>query len=351
MHPTPTQDSNNRNMNPNVVEFKNKRGIRFTTASDKSLEKIEEVEADNSQQHHGADTGEEPLLKQMNTPYGIPCVRELVRFLVSLINPHEKQNSETMIHLGLKLLLIAVESDMEAIAMHPPLQAIFKNELVKNLIALLSYNSPNNNGSIILLTVLRILFIIFDSMRMDMKYQLEVFITRLMEIIGDGQQNPININQNQQSRWMYEQRELALDYLTQLWKLPTFVTELYLNYDCDLFCSNLFEDLTKLLSKNAFPMQTGINSIHLLCLEGLASILDGIESHCTTRLNSTSSGVNTSSSSSSDESNSSVFYHDYEPGEVKLEKSDESGQLPTHEQLMAIRHKKKLYHTGKEIIL
>ena len=27
------------------------------------------------------------------------------------------------------------------------------------------------------------------------------------------------------------------------------VTELYLNYDCDVYCSNLFEDLTKLLSK------------------------------------------------------------------------------------------------------
>ena len=31
----------------------------------------------------------------------------------------------------------------------------------------------------------------------------------------------------------------------QLWRIPSLVTELYLNYDCDIYCSNLFEDLTK----------------------------------------------------------------------------------------------------------
>ena len=39
------------------------------------------------------------------------------------------------------------------------------------------------------------------------------------------------------------------DALVQLWKVPGLVTELYLNYDCDPYCSNLFEDVTKLLSK------------------------------------------------------------------------------------------------------
>ena len=47
----------------------------------------------------------------------------------------------------------------------------------------------------------------------------------------------------------YDQREIALESIVQLWRIPGLVTELYLNYDCDLYCSNLFEDLTKLLSK------------------------------------------------------------------------------------------------------
>ena len=52
----------------------------------------------------------------------------------------------------------------------------------------------------------------------------------------------------------YEIKELAIDNIVSLWSIPNFVTELYLNYDCDLYCSNLFEDLTKTLSKTAFPV-------------------------------------------------------------------------------------------------
>ncbi|MEQ2200695.1 hypothetical protein XENOCAPTIV_001781 [Xenoophorus captivus] len=47
----------------------------------------------------------------------------------------------------------------------------------------------------------------------------------------------------------YEMKEMGLEALVQLWRIPSFVTELYINYDCDFYCSNLFEDLTKLLSK------------------------------------------------------------------------------------------------------
>lgn len=47
----------------------------------------------------------------------------------------------------------------------------------------------------------------------------------------------------------YEMKEMALEAIVQLWHIPSFVTELYINYDCDYYCSNLFEDLTKLLSK------------------------------------------------------------------------------------------------------
>ena len=54
------------------------------------------------------------------------------------------------------------------------------------------------------------------------------------------------------SRISYEQREIALESIVQLLRIPGLVTEIYLNYDCDLFCSNLFEDLMKLLSKVSY---------------------------------------------------------------------------------------------------
>lgn len=373
-HPTPTQqqqESTPKNLNPNVVEFKNKRGIKFTNATPDipeedghSEDTAGDLEENLTEASKVPEVEEDESAKRLNTPYGIPCVRELLRFLVSLINPHEKQNTEMMAHLGLKLLLVAIESDMEGISRHPQLANIVRNEFVKNLIALLQWQSTN---TVILLIVMRILFIIFETMRFSMKYQLEAFLSKVMELIGDPSQHvqgpphhhqsSHNLHTLNPNQWNYEQRDIALDYLIQLWKLPTFVTELYLNYDCDLFCSNLFEDFTKLLSKNAFPMQTGINTIHLHCLDGLVSILDGIEVHCTTRL---TGSANISASTNSDESTcSSVFYHDFESNEARFEKyaaissaggtcEDAEALLPTHEQLMAIRHKKKILHSGCE---
>lgn len=66
----------------------------------------------------------------------------------------------------------------------------------------------------------------------------QMYIKKLMEIIT--MENP---------KMPYEMKEMALEAIVQLWHIPSFVTELYINYDCDYYCSNLFEDLTKLLSK------------------------------------------------------------------------------------------------------
>lgn len=65
-----------------------------------------------------------------------------------------------------------------------------------------------------------------------------MYIKKLMEIIAV--ENP---------KMPYEMKEMALEAIVQLWRIPSFVTELYINYDCDYYCANLFEELTKLLSK------------------------------------------------------------------------------------------------------
>lgn len=54
-----------------------------------------------------------------------------------------------------------------------------------------------------------------------------------------------------QTRVSYEQKEMALESIVQLWRIAGLVTELYLNYDCNLYCSNLFEDLTKVKAYNS----------------------------------------------------------------------------------------------------
>lgn len=57
----------------------------------------------NTQGVRFISTTEEEANRQkgaVHVPYGLPCVRELLHFLISLINPLVRQNSEAMIHVG-----------------------------------------------------------------------------------------------------------------------------------------------------------------------------------------------------------------------------------------------------------
>lgn len=46
-----------------------------------------------------------------------------------------------------------------------------------------------------------------------------------------------------------EVRELLLECLLQCARVPTFMVDLWFNYDCDLSCGDLFEELIQFLSK------------------------------------------------------------------------------------------------------
>uniref|UniRef100_A0A452HN24 Golgi-specific brefeldin A-resistance guanine nucleotide exchange factor 1 n=1 Tax=Gopherus agassizii TaxID=38772 RepID=A0A452HN24_9SAUR len=218
------------------MDYVNPRGVRFTQSSQK--EGIALV------------------------PYGLPCIRELFRFLISLTNPHDRHNSEVMIHMGLQLLTVGLES--APVANCQSLLGLVKDELCRHLFQLLSVERLNLYAA-----SLRVCFLLFESMREHLKFQLEMYIKKLMEIITV--ENP---------KMPYEMKEMALEAIVQLWRIPSFVTELYINYDCDYYCSNLFEDLTKLLSKNAFPVSGQLYTTHLLSLEALLTVIDSTEAHC-----------------------------------------------------------------------
>ncbi|XP_071758007.2 Golgi-specific brefeldin A-resistance guanine nucleotide exchange factor 1 [Centroberyx gerrardi] len=218
------------------MDYVNPRGVRFT----------------QSTQRDGASL----------IPYGLPCLRELFRFLISLTNPHDRHNTDAMMHMGLQLLTVALEA--AHIASYQSLLGLVKDELCRHLFQLLSVDRMNLYAASI-----RVCFLLFESMRMHLKFQLEMYLKRLMDIIT-----------SENIKMPYEMKEMALEALVQLWRIPSFVTELYINYDCDFYCSNLFEDLTKLLSKNAFPVSGQLYTTHLLSLEALLTVIDSTEAHC-----------------------------------------------------------------------
>lgn len=111
---------------------------------------------------------------------------------------------------------------------------------------------------------------------------MEYFLNKLAEIIGS--ENP---------RTPYEIRELALDNLLQFLRIPSFAAELYINYDCNLYCTNLLEDLIKLLSKNALSVTQAIYTVHEMSLDGLMTIVSDIERNCAKYATTTTIGSET----------------------------------------------------------
>lgn len=127
---------------------------------------------------------------------------------------------------------------------------------------------------------LQVCFLLFEAQRSSLKFHLEFYLNKLAEIIGS--ENP---------RTPYEIRELALDNLLQFLRIPSFASELYINYDCNLYCTNLLEDLVKLLSKNSLSATQAIYTIHDISLDGLMTIVRDIERNCTMQAVKKNSGV------------------------------------------------------------
>ncbi|VDP01466.1 unnamed protein product [Heligmosomoides polygyrus] len=221
----------------------------------------------------------EPSGSTVQLPYGLPCCRELLRFLIALSNPLDRQNTESMVILGLNLLTVALEAAADHLSHYSFLVPLLKDNLCRSLLQSSPFQLLDTEKLPVLAATNRACFLLFESMRGQLKFQLEAYFHKLKGIVL-----------NEQRTTSYEQKEMALESIVQLWRIPGLVTELYLNYDCDLYCrghipmncSNVFEELTKLLVENAFPM-SGLHAHSLISLDALLVVIDTIDQNCVCR--------------------------------------------------------------------
>lgn len=164
-------------------DYVNSQGVRFIS-----------TESTGAQDSHG----------HTHLPYGLPCVRELLRFLVSLINPMERQNSEAMIHVGLRLLTIAVETAADVIAAVPSLLILIQDETCRSLFSLL-----NSERLSVVAAACRLCFLLFEAARTRLKFQLETYLLKLVEIVA-----------HESPKVAYERRLVALESMAQLFRIP-----------------------------------------------------------------------------------------------------------------------------------
>ncbi|KAH6804976.1 sec7 domain-containing protein [Perilla frutescens var. frutescens] len=204
----------------------------------------------NVRSDNGKDVVPYDLHLMMET-YGVPCMVEIFHFLCSLLNVVEhtrislRANSLTFDEdvplFALGLINSAIELGGPAIRHHPRLLSLIQDELFRNLMQFGLSMSPS------ILSMLEAFF--------------ACVILRLA-----------------QSRFgaSYQQQEVAMEALVDFCRQKTFMVEMYANLDCDITCGNVFEELANLLSKSAFPVNCPLSSIHILALDGLIAVIQGM---------------------------------------------------------------------------
>ncbi|KAG7388423.1 G-box binding factor [Phytophthora boehmeriae] len=221
---------------------------------------LEEQEKDTTVQ----EPTTEATSKAVERPYGIPLLERILHFISGLISPTE--NEEATCVLGLRLINIVLETAGTGLGNHPSLVSVLQGDLSKFLLQ----NSETEELAILSLT-LRVVFNLFNSIKDHLKVQLEIFFTSVHMRIIDSRS------------CSNEQKELALESLLEFCREPALMLDLYINYDCDVHCTNLFEVLCKSLARNCQSMSSpdgSLNALTLLCLEGLLAVIESIARRC-----------------------------------------------------------------------
>ncbi|XP_010435886.1 PREDICTED: ARF guanine-nucleotide exchange factor GNL1 [Camelina sativa] len=206
----------------------------------------------------------------MMAPFGIPCMVEIFHFLCTLLNVGEngEVNSrsnpiafdEDVPLFALGLINSAIELGGPSFREHPKLLNLIQDELFSSLMQFGVSMSP-----LILSTVCSIVLNLYLNLRTELKVQLEAFFSYVLLRCAQSKHGS-----------SYQQQEVAMEALVDLCRQHTFMAEVFANFDCDITCSNVFEDVSNLLSKSAFPVNGPLSAMHILALDGLISMVQGM---------------------------------------------------------------------------
>lgn len=227
---------------------------------------------------------------------GLPSIIELLRVLVNVLDPNDQQHTDSTRLTALGILNAAFEESGPTVAQFPSLKAIVIDPGCKFLFQLA--RSENN---LVLHLALRTISTILDTMRTHLKLQQELFLTFTIDRLAPANlslppKSPTPILNSSKSRGFSpspkpgtpsvntplltaeqtetegptsparllvppargETRDLILETLGHISGHPSFMVDLYINYDCDINCENLFERLIDFLTKANFPISPGM---------------------------------------------------------------------------------------------
>jgi golgi-specific brefeldin A-resistance guanine nucleotide exchange factor 1 len=216
---------------------------------------------------------------------GLPSILELLRVLINVLDPNDQQHTDSTRIIALGILNAAFEESGPRISSYPSLEALVLDPGCKFLFQL----ARSENTSVLHLS-LRTIATVFGTMRKHLKLQQELFLAFAMDRLAppvlnigkspylagvtgkkggsrpgtpgsstpalgsietesDGEKGNATPPRLLVPPAKGETRDLMLETLCQLSRHPSFMVDLYSNYDCDINCENLFERLTDFVTK------------------------------------------------------------------------------------------------------
>lgn len=271
------------------------------TKDGESTRSLASASAIDLSQHSELNAEQDTAIK----PYSLPSIRELFRVLVDLLQPHNRQHADAMRVMALRIIDVALEVAGPSIAKHPSLATLARNDLCRHLFQLV-----RSEHIALLNESLRVAGTLLASCRGALKLQQELFLSYLVACLhprveiplepgidpalyegvpqapklvkpsasqtSSGRSTPVPVKDRQKlgleggSR-KPDAREAMVECLGALSRIPSFLVELFVNYDSEVDRSDLCEDLIGLLSRNAFPDSAAWSTTNVppLCLDSL----------------------------------------------------------------------------------
>ena len=225
------------------------------------------------------------IINERNQPYNLAFMNDFFCYLASLINPdneieHNKA-SEDKILLGLKLLRSAFNEASTEIGQKSCLIYTTRNNICYNIVSILK----TTRSIPIIRNALYLASDIFIELRYHLKYQFEAFLKCLIEMLAAKSDQYTESGSYSSSQGLIQATlELRSDVLSTVLELfrniRHFPYELYYNYDCDPYSSNIYNNLVQICSKNCFPpsLETHFTAIQLASFKCLLTNLADIYS-------------------------------------------------------------------------
>lgn len=245
-------------------------------------------------------------------PYSLPSMKELFRVLVDLLDPHDKQQGDTMRVMALRIIHVALEVAGPSIARHPALAVVAEDRLCRHLFQLV-----RSDNMAILQESLIVAGTLLETCRGVLKLQQELFLSYLIACLhppveipreanidpslydgipqrpsgvkpppsqaGSGRSTPVPVKDRQKlgmegGARKPDARQAMVESVGALTRMPSFLVELFVNYDSDANRGNLCEDMIGLLSRSALPDSAtwSTTSVPPLCLDALLGYVQSI---------------------------------------------------------------------------